>query len=615
MTQPWYREYFGLEFFEFAERVRTAESVCQEASYLQEVIAEYAPGRTVIEVGCGLGARAVRLAQAGFDVIGLDPSERVIEEARRRCVEAKVDMRWWKVDLWKDESWPTVRAHAAICGHWFGCGHDSDQRRLLRTVRRHLKPHGLLILEGTPFWLTREFYRREGVVLGCTKYQLESEYDVATSRSEGSLSVSSGAQPVHTLPHSMRIYSPVELCALAKEAGFAVTRVNADWNADARPIVTSDTIQLIGHSLPVPPASLAVTSWATPPGVGLDLRYANDEAELLHPRPDEVWREFISSSTDCGCEHASHYAVDDPFGGERGSSVVAAHFGISIAALQLTFGAGVTSLIHDLAGLADGGLIAAPELVHGDLEAWAVLRGAEVQIVPEPNCVNEVLEAIEAFRPALLHLDRPTFAGQFFSLNQIETIARAASRLGTVVLIDESAAPYVGPQSSSACVVPKVDNLLVLRGFTKAYSLCGLRAAYCLASAAIAERVRELVTPLQVSETSFQVILRLLAAGDIFGALRARIHVAKPKMIGLLEAAGLDVIQGNRNLPWVIVRDVAGETFRLLERRGITALRPAAPPVCPPREIELLRLTVPLSEKRMASLEELLTSNVGMKAY
>ena len=40
--------------------------------------------RTVIEIGCGTGLIATDLARAGFDVIGLEPSERMLEAARRR---------------------------------------------------------------------------------------------------------------------------------------------------------------------------------------------------------------------------------------------------------------------------------------------------------------------------------------------------------------------------------------------------------------------------------------------------------------------------------------------------------------------------------------------------
>jgi histidinol-phosphate/aromatic aminotransferase/cobyric acid decarboxylase-like protein len=198
-------------------------------------------------------------------------------------------------------------------------------------------------------------------------------------------------------------------------------------------------------------------------------------------------------------------------------------------------------------------------------------------------------------------------------MDEIEVIAKAASRVGAVLLIDESAAQYLGPRSSSACIVHRLDNLVVVRGFTKAYSLCGLRAGCAIASTGLAERVRELVAPLQVSEITFHAVSKMLAAGDIFGDLRARIRKAKSEFIRRLEASGLVVIGGHEILPWVMVRNVDGETSRLLEERGIIPLHPATPPIHPRRQLELLRLTVPLSERRMRLFNELMTTTVVIR--
>ena len=44
---------------------------------------EFAPGMTLLEIGCGLGAAAAWLAQRGLDVTAIDISEHVIEQARK----------------------------------------------------------------------------------------------------------------------------------------------------------------------------------------------------------------------------------------------------------------------------------------------------------------------------------------------------------------------------------------------------------------------------------------------------------------------------------------------------------------------------------------------------
>src|SRR5215204_4094285 len=95
---PRHREYFAAEFWKLAERKYTAERTAQQVSYLRRVLEESAPGRRVVDVGCGLGWCAIGLAQAGFEVTGLDISEWAIGEARRRGAEAGVDVRWEVLD-------------------------------------------------------------------------------------------------------------------------------------------------------------------------------------------------------------------------------------------------------------------------------------------------------------------------------------------------------------------------------------------------------------------------------------------------------------------------------------------------------------------------------------
>jgi histidinol-phosphate/aromatic aminotransferase/cobyric acid decarboxylase-like protein len=483
-------------------------------------------------------------------------------------------VRFELVDPLGGDRWPIGAVDAALCLDCVGWGSDADQRRLFRRLRRQLVDEGVLIVGCTPFWLTG----LQG---------LETEYDRSSGRTRGTLRTAEGP-----LRHDVRLYSTVELRTLVREAGFQV--------------VSADGGRLVARALPAPPRSLAVTAWRTPARVRLDLRYAPDEAELLDPTPREIWESLVLSAPAAGADVVGGYAVDDPYGGERGAVIVGGFFGHVVHSEQLTFAAGVTSLLHDLGGLADGGLILAPALVHGDLEAWATSRGSEIALVAEPATADELAAELAAARPALLHLDRPTFTGRLLELAELEMLVASAAAVAAVVVIDESALPYLGGAASAATLVHRTDNLVVLRGFTKAYSLGGLRAGYALASEGVAARVRELVSPLQVGELALQAALRLLAAGDIFGRLRARVAAVKPEVVELLEQAGLEVFPGHPAFPWVAVSDPGGAASRLLEGRGIQALAPTQPPAFPAAAGEMLRLTVPLADDRREAFRRLM---------
>src|SRR5262249_2634256 len=151
-------------------------------------------------------------------------------------------------------------------------------------------------------------------------------------------------------------------------------------------------------------------------------------------------------------------------------------------ACQVTFGAGVTSLLHDLCGLSDGGPIACPPLAHADLGARAFSRGISIRVVPEPTDHGELGRGAMAGAQALLHRDGPAVPGHVMDLAAVAAVADAAAHVGAPVVIDESGATYVQAAASAVSLVNRSKNLVVLRGFTKAYSWGGLRAGFAVAS-------------------------------------------------------------------------------------------------------------------------------------
>jgi histidinol-phosphate/aromatic aminotransferase/cobyric acid decarboxylase-like protein len=498
----------------------------------------------------GIGAHDGALTQAGFTVLEV-------------------------ADTAPANGSPPGRADAAICLDWNGRGRDADQRRLFTWIRRHLTERGVLVVDHVP-----------------SGDATSEAYDPVTGRRGG-----------------QRLYHPVQLVALVRAAGFAVERVEV---GPPVPGGTPPACTVVARALPAPPRSLAVTSWGDPQdGVLLDLRYADDEAEWLRPEPAAVWAALLGSAHRNGADLIGHYLVDDPYGARRGAPVVSRHFDCPLAEDQVTFGAGVTSLLRDLSGLAHGGPILAPALVHPDLAAWAMAGGTEVCPVAEPATTAALLAAVAEVRPTLVHLDRPTFCAEVLGLDEVTAVARSAEAVGALVLIDESPAAYLRPSGSAVRLVGQVGNLVVLRGFTKAYSWGGLRCGFAVCSPGLADQVRELVTPMLVSTPALLAALRLLAAGDVFTRLRQRIRSVKPAFAARLTALGFAVTSGHKDIPWVTVGDGDGTVGRYLAKRGVRGLLPTPLPVGTDPARGPLHLTVPLSTGRMALFDQLVPTAVA----
>jgi ubiquinone/menaquinone biosynthesis C-methylase UbiE len=104
-----------------------------------------AAGGSVLEVACGTGRVAIRLAQAGARVVGLDLSPRMLAVARGKSA-GLTKMRWVQADMRSFDLGETF-ALVLIPGHAFqNLNTSQDQADCLACIRRHLAPGGTLVV-------------------------------------------------------------------------------------------------------------------------------------------------------------------------------------------------------------------------------------------------------------------------------------------------------------------------------------------------------------------------------------------------------------------------------------------------------------------------------------
>ena len=592
MGDAWYKTFFCEQYWRYARDEYGSGRTEREVDYLQRVLTD-APGARVLDVGCGTGRHAVPLSRAGFDVVGLDVSEWAVGEARKAAADAGSSARFEMVDVLAEAELPVGDLDAVYAIQSFGWGTDADQLNLLKRLRRHLVPGGLLILDysGAP-WLFANYKERSEEEAGGATFTFVRNYDAFAGRSRGEVVISRAGEDAVRLRDDVRLYTAAEVVALVREAGFAVERVDAEFEMDKA--VTRETryAQVIATALPVAPRSLGLATMGSEDAAGsLDLRWAVDEAGWLDPSPADVWSSVIGTNPKAAADASRRYALADPFGAERAAPVLSRHFRADIAPAQIAFAAGVTSLLRHACELAGRGDVLAANDAHPDLLAWAASSGSQVRI-GRPDDVR-------GSRVALVLLDRPSIDGDVLPLERVASLAHAWAEAGAALVLDESHGNYLEPGESAVPLAADHSNLVVLRGFSKAYSWGGLRVGYAVCSALQAERLRETLPPLQVSETSFLVAMALLDAGDVAAPLRARLGEVKPRTVTALERAGLDAVAGHPALPWVLVADDGGRATAALTERGVLTKR-----LVRHGGQDRLRLSVPLSEERVDRFNE-----------
>ncbi len=605
---PWYTDYFSEHYWRFATQEYSDDRTAAELSYILAFLRQHAPGHRVADLGCGLGRHAIPLAQAGFALTAVDVSEWVLNQVSARAAASGVAVRCVPIDLLIQQAWPIGEVDAAICLQFFGLGADAWQRRFLRNVRRHLAPNGVLLLEhSNPFWIARHYCPDAIADQNGVTFEFRRQYDPVTGRNSGEMVVTDPASPERVvLRHDTRLYTTPEVVSMMRQAGFEIVRVDADLATDGSVTLDTRYVQVVARAAASIETGLAIGGWHRRDGeVGLDLRWSPDEVEWAKPSPYDVWEDLHAGPARYAADVARRYSLDDPYG-SRAAGALSEHFGCELPPALITPGAGTTALIRQLASLADGGPVLSGTLTHPDLTVWAAEGGSEILLLDEAATVQAMIAAVRTYQPSLVHLDRPTIAGDLMPSGDVVSIAEAAAAAGALVIVDEASCSYFAGALSAVPLVLGLDNLIVLRSVSKAYAWGGLRAGFAFASAAIAGRVRALVASLQVSELSLQMAIRLFASGDMFQPLRHRVRQVKCELAGLLKAAGVEALEGHPELPWVLVRDPDGSAWTAMKERNILAKRLITAASLRGQPIGLLKVAVPLSDHRLALMRRYL---------
>lgn len=128
-------------FFEFLDAASASESVQRYRARMAEVSA-VGPGDRVLDVGCGLGHEAVRLARlvgAEGRVVGVDSATALIEEARRRTASSSLPLEFQVGDVnalgYDDAAFDLVRAERVLL-------YLENPRTAVREMARVARPGG-----------------------------------------------------------------------------------------------------------------------------------------------------------------------------------------------------------------------------------------------------------------------------------------------------------------------------------------------------------------------------------------------------------------------------------------------------------------------------------------
>jgi len=144
--KPWYRTFFDELYLRQYGPALTDELSERQVDLLIDLLG-LEPGTRVLDLACGHGRHAIRLAQRGMRVTGLDLSEVFLERAREDAAAAGVEVRWVCADM---REIPFEASFDVVINIFTAFGYfedDAEDARVFESVARALAPGGHLLLE------------------------------------------------------------------------------------------------------------------------------------------------------------------------------------------------------------------------------------------------------------------------------------------------------------------------------------------------------------------------------------------------------------------------------------------------------------------------------------
>ena len=118
------------------------------ARHIREKLCEHGvTDGIVLDLGCGTGTMTERLAGYGYDMIGVDNSEEMLELAMEKKTESGYDILYLLQDMRGFELYGTVRAVVSVCDSVNYITEPDELEEVFRLVNNYLDPKGIFLFD------------------------------------------------------------------------------------------------------------------------------------------------------------------------------------------------------------------------------------------------------------------------------------------------------------------------------------------------------------------------------------------------------------------------------------------------------------------------------------
>lgn len=213
----WYTCWFNKDYMKLYA-YRDQIQADQEVSFIISAL-QLKGNERILDLGCGTGRHSLSLAAKGYDVVGVDISKPLIDEAKKKL--EGLNPRFVVADIFE---LPDLGQFDLVLNLFTSFGYfkdDKDNLKMLKIARSCLKPNGKFILD---YLHPREVLTN---LIPRVEQTIAGEKVVITKEILGDRVIKSIEFPGRRYQEKVKLYDRNQIELFLRAAGFAVVQV---WN-------------------------------------------------------------------------------------------------------------------------------------------------------------------------------------------------------------------------------------------------------------------------------------------------------------------------------------------------------------------------------------------------
>jgi len=225
---PWWDKYFNDDYLKLYWH--TEKSAPLEVDGILRML-QIEPPAKILDLCCGFGRHSVVLAKKGYDVTGLDLSEKFLRKAHEKAVSLKVNLKLEQRDMRDIQHFNEFDAVINLFTAFGLFDSESEDIKVLQGVVESLKPDGQFLIDTiNRDNIIHSLQPKRWSIENGTVILEERFFDFFKSRLEidHQLIVDGGKK--RRLESSFRLYTLTEMLDMFDKVGLVLTDVYGDFD-------------------------------------------------------------------------------------------------------------------------------------------------------------------------------------------------------------------------------------------------------------------------------------------------------------------------------------------------------------------------------------------------